>query len=204
MVKTKKIGGRGVWCSVLRPGPDRRVDPGLNELKKTHFTLSREEEQKTLDRPFNSEHKFVDPSVLPSVDPSILPIDRPTGSSHSWEYYASSYVLPPAKSSLREKMEKALSLLEDSLGSRCFPVQTFLFGYVIMDFQNGLQIFVIYRPNECLYLSDAISCGVGGIIALPPVFESDQPKYCCAVLEFVTKEEKHDFDLETEKVFQAS
>ncbi|KAJ6959111.1 hypothetical protein NC653_037415 [Populus alba x Populus x berolinensis] len=103
-------------------------------------------------------------------------------------------VLPPAKSSLREKMEKALSLLEDSLGSRCFPVQTFLFGYVIMDFQNGLQIFVIYRPNECLYLSDAISCGVGGIIALPPVFESDQPKYCCAVLEFVTKEEKHDFE----------
>jgi len=98
---------------------------------------------------------------------------------------------------------KALSLLEDSLGSRCFPVQTFLLGYVIMDFRNGLQIYVIYRPNECLYLSDAISCGVGGIIALPQVFESDQPKYCCAVLELVTMEEKQDFDLETEKVFQA-
>eukprot|EP00258_Populus_trichocarpa_P032393 XP_024448412.1 protein NLP8 isoform X2 [Populus trichocarpa] len=72
-----------------------------------------------------------------------------------------------------------------------------------MDFRNGLQIYVIYRPNECLYLSDAISCGVGGIIALPQVFESDQPKYCCAVLELVTMEEKQDFDLETEKVFQA-
>ncbi|KAH8484550.1 hypothetical protein H0E87_028858 [Populus deltoides] len=149
-------------------------------------------------------------------------------------------VLPPAKSSLREKMEKALSLLEDSLGSRCFQVQTFLLGYVIMDFQNGLQMYVItdrvnaytyqmpslveyyifarvcnhgfpewtsnvryYRPSECLYLSDAISCGVGGTIALPPVFESDQPKYCCAVLELVTMEQKQDFDLETEKVFQA-
>ncbi|KAL9342968.1 hypothetical protein Peur_063399 [Populus x canadensis] len=60
-----------------------------------------------------------------------------------------------------------------------------------------------YRPSECLYLSDAISCGVGGTIALPPVFESDQPKYCCAVLELVTMEQKQDFDLETEKVFQA-
>jgi hypothetical protein len=72
-----------------------------------------------------------------------------------------------------------------------------------MDFRNGLQIYVIYRPNECLYLSDAISCGVGGIIALPQVFESDQPKYCCAVLELVTMEEKQDFDLETEKVYHA-
>ncbi|KAJ6959133.1 hypothetical protein NC653_037434 [Populus alba x Populus x berolinensis] len=48
----------------------------------------RADEQKTLDRRFNSKHKesitvasilpsvqFVDPSVLPSVDPSILPID---------------------------------------------------------------------------------------------------------------------------------
>ncbi|KAG6736482.1 hypothetical protein POTOM_060746 [Populus tomentosa] len=47
-----------------------------------------------------------------------------------------------------------------------------------------------------------ISCGVGGIIAFP-VLESDQPKYCCAVLELVTMEEKQDFDLETEKVSQA-
>jgi len=61
-------------------------------------------------------------------------------------------VLPPAKSSLREKMEKALSLLEDSLGSRCFHVQTFLFGYVIMDFQNGLQMYVITdRVNAYTY-----------------------------------------------------
>ncbi|KAJ6953497.1 hypothetical protein NC652_005265 [Populus alba x Populus x berolinensis] len=53
---------------------------------------TREEEQKTLDRRFNSEHnsehkesitvasilpsvQFVDPSILSSVDPSILPID---------------------------------------------------------------------------------------------------------------------------------
>ena len=61
-------------------------------------------------------------------------------------------VLPPAKSSLREKMEKALSLLEDSLGSRCFQVQTFLLGYVIMDFQNGLQMYVITdRVNAYTY-----------------------------------------------------
>eukprot|EP00258_Populus_trichocarpa_P029025 XP_024445044.1 protein NLP8 [Populus trichocarpa] len=59
-----------------------------------------------------------------------------------------------------------------------------------------------YRPDEYAHLSDAISCGVRGIIAFP-VFESDQPKYCCAVLELVTMEEKQDFDLETEKVVQA-
>jgi hypothetical protein len=42
-------------------------------------------------------------------------------------------VLPPAKSILREKMAKALSLLEDSLGSRRFHVQSFLLGHGIMD-----------------------------------------------------------------------
>jgi len=59
-----------------------------------------------------------------------------------------------------------------------------------------------YRPSEFSHLSDAISCGVRGIITFP-IFESDQPKYCCAVLELVTMEEKQDFDLETEKVVQA-
>ncbi|KAJ6865974.1 protein NLP9 [Populus alba x Populus x berolinensis] len=59
------------------------------------------------------------------------------------------------------------------------------------------------EPSEYSHISDAISCGGGGIIALPPVFESDQPKYCRAVLELVTMEEKQDFDLETEKVFRA-
>nr|XP_034925379.1 protein NLP9-like isoform X2 [Populus alba] len=61
---------------------------------------------------------------------------------------------------------------------------------------------MLLRPSEYSHLSDAISCGVGGIIAFP-VLESDQPKYCCAVLELVTMEEKQDFDLETEKGFQA-
>ncbi|KAJ6959084.1 hypothetical protein NC653_037392 [Populus alba x Populus x berolinensis] len=59
-----------------------------------------------------------------------------------------------------------------------------------------------YRQNEYPCLSDAISCGVRGIIAFP-VFEFDLPEYCCAVLQLVTMEEKQDFDLEKEKVSQA-
>ena len=59
-----------------------------------------------------------------------------------------------------------------------------------------------YRPSEYSHISDAISCGIRGIIAFP-VFESAAPMHCRAVLELVTMEEKKDFDLETEKVSQA-
>jgi len=153
--------------------------------------------------------------------------------------------LHPAQLRLREKMEKALSLLKDSLGSGCFLAQFWaedkrgldlqnlpyphlcvpnstLLGYRQLEGREGFSDHDIldrvwtyerkfpewtsnvsyYRPDEYAHLSDAISCGVRGIIAFP-VFESDQPKYCCAVLEIVTMEEKQDFDLETEKVVQA-
>jgi hypothetical protein len=59
-----------------------------------------------------------------------------------------------------------------------------------------------YRSSEFACLSDAISCGVRGIIAFP-VFDYDQPNGFRAVLELVTMEEKQDFDLESEKVSQA-
>jgi hypothetical protein len=59
-----------------------------------------------------------------------------------------------------------------------------------------------YRPDEYAHLSDAIACGVRGIIAFP-VIDSDQPNCRDAVLELVTMEEKQDFDLEMEKVSQA-
>ncbi|KAH8484541.1 hypothetical protein H0E87_028852 [Populus deltoides] len=59
-----------------------------------------------------------------------------------------------------------------------------------------------YRPDEYAHLSDAIACGVRGIIAFP-VFEPYQPINFGAVLELVTIEEKQDFDLEKEKVVQA-
>ncbi|KAJ6859924.1 protein NLP9-like [Populus alba x Populus x berolinensis] len=59
-----------------------------------------------------------------------------------------------------------------------------------------------YRPDEYAHLSDAISCGVRGLIAFP-VFESDKAVCCCAVLELVTMEEKQDFDLEKKNVVQA-
>ncbi|KAG6742429.1 hypothetical protein POTOM_053300 [Populus tomentosa] len=157
--------------------------------------------------------------------------------------------LPPAKLRLPAKMEKALSLLKDSLGSSflaqfwaegkrgfaqgnlpyphlCVPNSTLLEyrqlegrpGFLRRDILNrawsyGRQFpewtsnVSYYRPDEYAHLSDAISCGVRGIIAFP-VIESDQPNYispnlCCAVLELVTMEEKQDFDLETEKVAQA-
>jgi len=153
--------------------------------------------------------------------------------------------LYPAQLRLREKMEKALSLLKDSLGSGCFFAQFWaehkrrldlqnlpyphlcvpnstLLEYRQLEGRNGFSIPDIvgrvrtyerkfpewtsnvcyYRPDEYSHLSDAISCGVRSIIAFP-IFESDQPKYCCAVLELVTMEEKQDFDLETEKVVQA-
>ncbi|KAJ6865961.1 hypothetical protein NC652_037477 [Populus alba x Populus x berolinensis] len=153
--------------------------------------------------------------------------------------------LPPAKLTLPAKMEKALSLLKDSLGSTasflaqfwakdksgfdlenqpyphlCVPNSTLL-GYRQLEGRNGLFRPDIlhrvrdfpewtsnvrhYRPDEYSHLSDAISCGVRGIIAFP-VFESDQiisDGYCRAVLELVTMEEKQDFDLETENVVQA-
>ena len=152
---------------------------------------------------------------------------------------------PPARSRLREKMEKALSLLKDSLGSGCFLAQFWseykrgfalenqpyphlcvpnstLLEYRQLEGRKGFSLPNIvvrawnnwlgftewtsnvsyYRPNEFSRLSDAISCGVRGIIAFR-VFDSDQPNYCRAVLELVTMEEKQDFDLETEKVVQA-
>nr|XP_034887265.1 uncharacterized protein LOC118027876 [Populus alba] len=161
---------------------------------------------------------------------------------------ACSDMLTIAEMRLREKMEKALSLLKDSLGSTgsflaqflgpgkpgaglqnqlyahlCVPNSTLLEyrqlegreGFLrpdILDrvwncglgreFPEWTSNVSYYRPDEYAHLSDAISCGGGGIIAFP-IFESDQPKYCCAVLELVTMEEKQDFDLETEKVSQA-
>ncbi|KAL9342960.1 hypothetical protein Peur_063391 [Populus x canadensis] len=152
--------------------------------------------------------------------------------------------LPPAMLRLREKMETALSLLTDSLGSigyflaqfwardecgfalknqphphLCVPNSTLLeyrqlagqkglSGPDILArvWQNGFPEWTsnvsYYRPDEYSDLSDAISCGARGIIAFP-VFDSDQTDCCCAVLELVTMEEKHDFDLESEKVSQA-
>ncbi|KAJ6859919.1 hypothetical protein NC651_036289 [Populus alba x Populus x berolinensis] len=152
--------------------------------------------------------------------------------------------LPPAKLRLRAKMEKALSLLTDSLGSTflaqfwaegkrgfaqgnlsyphlCVPNSTLLEyrqlegrpGFLRRDILNrawsyGRQFpewtsnVSYYRPDEYSHLSDAISCGVRGIIAFP-VFDPDQPNSRCAVLELVTMEEKQDFDSETEKVSQA-
>ncbi|KAJ6859926.1 hypothetical protein NC651_036295 [Populus alba x Populus x berolinensis] len=156
--------------------------------------------------------------------------------------------LPPAKLTLPAKMDKALSLLKDSLGSGCFLAQfwapvkpgglqnqpyphlcvpnstlleyrqlderykfwerfsgqdilgrTWIYGYKFPEWTSNASY---YRPDEYAHLSDAISCGGGGIIAFL-VFESDQPYVCCAVLELVTMEEKQDFDLETEKVVQA-
>ncbi|KAJ6859936.1 hypothetical protein NC651_036302 [Populus alba x Populus x berolinensis] len=158
--------------------------------------------------------------------------------------------LPPAKLILLAKMEKALSLLKDSLGSTasffaqfwapdnrgaglenqpyphlCVPNSTLLeyrqlderykfwerfsgqdilgrtwiYGYKFPEWTSNVSY---YRPDEYAHLSDAISCGVRGIIAFP-VFESDQTDYCCAVLELVTMEEKQDFDLEREKVVEA-
>ena len=86
--------------------------------------------------------------------------------------------LPPAMLSLWEKMEKALSLLKNSLGiglqnlpyphlcvpnstlleyrqlegRKGFHVQSFLLGYGIVDFQNGLQMYVITdRVNTHTY-----------------------------------------------------
>ncbi|XP_034925372.1 uncharacterized protein [Populus alba] len=145
---------------------------------------------------------------------------------------------------LRAKMEKVLSLLQDSLGSGCFLAQFWardkrgfdlenlpylcvpnstLLEYrqhwlkqgrqgfsrpdiVNRAWQNGFSEWTsnvsYYRQGEYAHLSDAISCGVRGIIAFL-VFDSDQPKNCCAVLVLVTMEEKQDFDLETEKVVQA-
>ncbi|KAJ6865984.1 hypothetical protein NC652_037497 [Populus alba x Populus x berolinensis] len=163
-------------------------------------------------------------------------------------------ILITGEMSLLPKMEKALSLLKDSLGSTgsflaqfwapgkpgglqnqpyphlCVPNSTLL-EYRQLDGRQGFSGPDIvgrawdcgfggefpewtsnvsyYRPNEYAHLSDAISCGVRGIIAFP-VFEShqsmhssDQIDCCCAVLELVTMEEKQDFDLETEKVVQA-
>ncbi|XP_034887223.1 uncharacterized protein [Populus alba] len=148
---------------------------------------------------------------------------------------------------LRARMEKALSLLKNSLGSGCFLAQFWGPGQPGTGLQNlpyphlcvpnstlleyrqleGRQGFsspdILYRvwncgygfefpewtsnvsyykPNEYTYLSDAISCGVRGIIAFP-VIEPDQYDFCRAVLELVTMEEKQDFDLEKEKVVQA-
>jgi hypothetical protein len=149
--------------------------------------------------------------------------------------------LHPAKLRLREKMEKALSLLKDSLGSGCFLAQFWapdkrgfaqenllcvpnstLLGYRQLEGRQGFSRPDIlgrvwtdwrgfpewtsnvsyYRPDEYAHLSDAISCGVRGIIAFP-IFDPDEPFHCCAVLELVTMEEKQDFDLEMEKVSQA-
>ncbi|KAJ6859937.1 hypothetical protein NC651_036303 [Populus alba x Populus x berolinensis] len=152
--------------------------------------------------------------------------------------------LPPAKLRLLAKMEKALSLVKDSLGSTflaqfwaegkrgfaqgnlsyphlCVPNSTLLEyrqlegrpGFLRRDILNrawsyGRQFpewtsnVSYYRPDEYSHLSDAISCGVRGIIAFP-VFDPDQPNSRCAVLELVTMEEKQDFDSETEKVSQA-
>jgi len=89
--------------------------------------------------------------------------------------------LPPATSSPWEKMEKALSLLKNSLGI-------------------GLQN--LPYPHFCVPNSTLLEYRqLKGIIAFP-VFDSDQPMHCRAVLELVTMEEKRDFDLETEKGFQ--
>jgi hypothetical protein len=89
--------------------------------------------------------------------------------------------LPPATSSLWEKMEKALSLLKNSLGI-------------------GLQN--LPYPHLCVPNSTLLEYRqLKGIIAFP-VFESDQPMHYRSVLELVTMEEKWDFDLETEKGFQ--
>ncbi|KAJ6865964.1 hypothetical protein NC652_037480 [Populus alba x Populus x berolinensis] len=80
-----------------------------------------------------------------------------------------------------------------------------LSGHDILDrreFPEWTSNVSYYRPDEYAHLSDAISCGVRGIIAFP-VFERHQTDCCCAVLELVTMEEKQDFDLETEKVVQA-
>jgi hypothetical protein len=155
------------------------------------------------------------------------------------------HLVIPAELRLREKMEKALSLLKDSLGSGCFFAQfwaedrrglvpqnqsyphlcvpnstlleyrqlegrEWLSGHDIVDrvwnygrkFPEWTSNVSYYRPNEYAHLSDAISCGVRGIIAFP-VYEPYQSNYCCAALELVTMEEKQDFDLEREKVFQA-
>jgi hypothetical protein len=136
--------------------------------------------------------------------------------------------LPPAMLSLWEKMEKALSLLKNSLGiglqnlpypHLCVPNSTLL-EYRQLEGRKGLscpELFArewncgfpewtsnvrYYRPSEYSHLSDAISCGVRGIIAFP-VFDSAAPMHCRAVLELVTMEEKQDFDLETEKASQA-
>eukprot|EP00258_Populus_trichocarpa_P028819 XP_024444838.1 protein NLP9-like [Populus trichocarpa] len=130
--------------------------------------------------------------------------------------------------SLWEKMEKALSLLKNSLGiglqnlpypHLCVPNSTLL-EYRQLEGRKGLscpELFArewncgfpewssnvrYYRPSEYSHLSDAISCGVRGIIAFP-VFDSAAPMHCRAVLELVTMEEKQDFDLETEKASQA-
>jgi len=82
--------------------------------------------------------------------------------------------LPPAMLSLWEKMEKALSLRKNSLGisltltcasqillflnivnwrvGKGFHVQSFLLGYGIVGFQNGLQMYVITdRVNTHTY-----------------------------------------------------
>ena len=136
--------------------------------------------------------------------------------------------LPPAMLSLWEKMEKALSLLKNSLGiglqnlpypHLCVPNSTLL-EYRQLEGRKGLscpELFArewncgfpewssnvrYYRPSEYSHLSDAISCGVRGIIAFL-VFDSAAPMHCRAVLELVTMEEKQDFDLETEKASQA-
>jgi hypothetical protein len=78
-------------------------------------------------------------------------------------------------------MGKALSLLKNSLGI-------------------GLQN--LPYPHLCVPNSTLLEYRqLKGIIAFP-VFDSDQPMHCRAVLELVTMEEKRDFDLETEKGFQ--
>ncbi|KAG6741312.1 hypothetical protein POTOM_054545 [Populus tomentosa] len=152
----------------------------------------------------------------------------------------------PEEMRLRSRMEKALSLLKDSLGStasflaqfwapgsRGFDLQNLPYphlcvpNYTLLEYRQlkgrkGSALYDIldrkyrlnysfpewtsnvsyYRPDEYAHLSDAISCGVRGLIAFL-VFDPDQPSSCCAVLELVTMEEKQDFDLETEKVSQA-
>ncbi|KAJ6865962.1 hypothetical protein NC652_037478 [Populus alba x Populus x berolinensis] len=120
-------------------------------------------------------------------------------------------LLRPDTSRLREKMKKALSFLKDSLGSDCFLAQ---FWARDRTDRSGFPLQNLTYPHLCVPnstlleyrqlkdLSDAISCGVRGIIAFP-VFDPDQPDFFRAVLELVTMEEKQDFDLETEKVVQA-
>ncbi|KAH8484548.1 hypothetical protein H0E87_028856 [Populus deltoides] len=87
-------------------------------------------------------------------------------------------------------------------GAKCARGSFLVNHYQNCGFPEWTSNVRYYRPSEYSHLSDAISCGVRGIIAFP-VFDSAAPMHCRAVLELVTMEEKQDFDLETEKASQA-